>query len=112
MPLDTISGAGRIVNREAEVTPASLESFKAPDKPAGTTFCGGRPSSKSPALEGFGHTSTTSSTSKTKGRPWAAEVENPAEDINSSENFRERRGGKASKAIRFLFAFCHSALEG
>jgi hypothetical protein len=82
MPLDTISGAGRTANREAAVTPESRASLnvpemKAPAEMAGTTRCGGRPSA--------------TSSSKAKGRPWAAEVETTAEDIDSSGNFREHR---------------------
>jgi len=82
MPLETISGAGRTANREAGVTPASLASLNVPGmntpvEMAGTTRCGGRPSA--------------TSSSKAKGRPWAAEVETTAEDIDSSENFREHR---------------------
>src|ERR1019366_5525833 len=93
MPLGTISGAGRTANREAAVTPASLASLKAAGKIAGTTRCGGCPSPKGSAPEGCGQISATSSSlSKTKGRPWAAEVETTAEDIDSSGNFRERRG--------------------
>ncbi|MFZ1052857.1 MAG: hypothetical protein WAN41_19400, partial [Candidatus Sulfotelmatobacter sp.] len=34
-------------------------------------------------------------------RPWAAEVENTAEDINSSGNFREHRSGEAPQAFAF-----------
>jgi hypothetical protein len=97
MPLETISGAGRTASREAGVTPASLAS-------AEKTRCGRRPSASS-APEGCGQASAASSISKTKGRPWAAEVETTAEDIDSSENFRERRGGKPRRRIRFLFAF-------
>jgi hypothetical protein len=39
-------------------------------------------------------------------------VENTAEDIDSSENFRERRGRKPRRHIRFLFAFKNSAPGG
>jgi hypothetical protein len=105
MPLDTISGIGRTANREAGVIPASLESLKTPEEFAKTTRRGGRPSPKSSAPEGCGHTSTTSSPSKTKGRPWAAEVENTAEDINSSGSFQGAPGLEARRHIRFLFAF-------
>jgi hypothetical protein len=93
MPLDTISGAGRTAKRDAGVTPASLASWKlkAPGKVAETTRWGGRASVKSSACE---QTSASFSLSKTKGRPWAAEVENTAEDINSSGNFREHGAGK------------------
>jgi hypothetical protein len=107
MPLETISGVGRTPNREAGVIPASLESLKTLRKLAGTTRCGGRPSPKSSALEGCGHTSAISSTSKTKGRPWAAEVENTAEDINSSESFQGTPGLESPGGI---FAF-YSPLE-
>jgi hypothetical protein len=42
--------------------------------------------------------------SKRKGRPRAAEVETTAEDIRSSEDFRERRGWSRGGCFRFLFA--------
>jgi len=99
MPLGTISGVGRTANREAGVTPASLASWNAE-----TTRCGGRASVKSSVPEG-GHSSAASSSSKAKGRPWAAEVETTAEDINFSGNFRERRSCKARRHFRFLFAY-------
>jgi hypothetical protein len=81
IPLETISGAGRTANREAEVTPASLAS---PANPPGKALCGGRPVPKSSAPVGCGQTGAPSFSSKIKGRPWAAEVETTAEDINSS----------------------------
>src|ERR1700676_5079114 len=113
MPLDIISGVGRTANREAGVTPASLESLKAPRKFSEPTRCGGRASPKSSPPEGFGHTFTTSPPSKTKGRPWAAEVENTAVDINSSESFRERRGWQPRLAFSLfirLEEFCSQRL--
>jgi hypothetical protein len=105
MPLDTISGIGRTANREAGVIPASLESLKTPGEFAKTTRCGGRPSPKSSAPEGCEHTSATSSPSKTKGRLWAAEVENTAEDINPREVFRERRDWKPGGIFAFYSPF-------
>src|ERR1700691_358540 len=109
IPLETISGVGRAPNREAGVMPASLESAeKAPEPMVGTARCGGR----AWAPEGCGPTSAPySSKSKTKGRLWAAEVET-SEDIDSSGNFRERRGGKPRRHIRFLFALENSAPGG
>jgi hypothetical protein len=92
MPLETISGAGHTANREAGVTPASLASLNIPGKFAETTRCGGRASAKSSAPEGCGQASSTSSVSKTKGRPWAAEVETTAEDIDSSGKFQGTPG--------------------
>src|SRR5580698_5983276 len=92
MPLDTISGTGRTANREAGVTPASLASV-AVEK----ARCGGRPSVHSPSVkssapEGCGQTSPPSSLIKTKRRPWAAEVETTAEDIDSSGKFQGSSG--------------------
>src|SRR4029077_9191634 len=68
MPREPIAAAGHNASREAGVTPASLESFKDPEELAGITLRGGRPSPKSSAPLGCRH-STTSSPSKTKGRP-------------------------------------------
>jgi hypothetical protein len=104
MPLDTISGAGCTASREAGVTLASLESVITPEKnapgsAASITRCGGRASANSSGWEGCGQTSTPFSLSNTKGRPWAAEVENTAEDINSSEDFREHRSREAPQAL-------------
>ena len=108
IPLDTISGAGRTANREAGVMPASLASLEEKTEVGKTevdkTRCGGRPSAQTSAAEGCAQSSVPSSI-KTKGRPWAAEVETTAEDIDPRENFRERRSGKARRQFRFLFAF-------
>jgi hypothetical protein len=52
---------------------------------------------------GCGHTPAASSTSKTKGRPWAAEVETTAEDIDSSGKFQ---GTPGLDSPRGVFAFC------
>jgi hypothetical protein len=97
MPLDTISGTGRTANREAGVTLASLAPFeieKAEVEKAESeeVRCGGRPSAKSSAPEGCGQTSASFSATKTKGRPWAAEVETTAEDIDSSGRFQGTPG--------------------
>jgi hypothetical protein len=94
MPLGTISGARRTANREAGAMPASLASLKVEVEKA---RCGGRAPAIS-APEGCGQASAASSIPKTKGRLWAAEVETTAEDIDSSEDFRERRGLKAAEA--------------
>jgi hypothetical protein len=85
MPLETISGAGRTANCEAGVTPASLASLEVEVEKARR---GGRTSAKSSAPEGCGQTSASFSPTKTKGRPWAAEVETTAEDIDSSGKFQ------------------------
>jgi hypothetical protein len=104
MPLETISAAGRTANCEAGVTPASLASVEVEK-----ARCGGRPSVQGPAPEGCGQTSAPSSI-KTKGRPWAAEVETTAEDIDSSGRFQGTPGRwKPRRHFRFLFAFKDSA---
>ena len=112
-PLEAISGAGRIFRREADVIPASLTSSTEKRSVAPAS----RRRSWEPALslskgrlapgvadeilfrgvEAGSHTSGSSS--KTKGRPKAAEVETTAEDIDSSENFRERRGQETPEAV-------------
>src|SRR5208282_846434 len=75
--------------------------------------CGGRPSVKSSAPDGCGQTSAPSSITKTKRRPWAAEVETTAEDIDSSEEFQGTPGfGKPRRHFRFLFAYRNSAPGG
>jgi hypothetical protein len=96
MPLDTISGTGRTAKREAGVTPASFASWKAPGKIAETIRWGGRASGKSSAC---GQTSAPFSPSKTKGRPWAAEVENTAEDIIPREISGNAGARKAPQAF-------------
>jgi hypothetical protein len=106
IPLETISGAGRTASREAGVTAASLAS---PANPPGKALCGGRPVPKSSTPVGCGQTGAPSFSSKIKGRPWAAEVETTAEDINSSGNFREHRLLEAVRRFRFLFAYKNSA---
>src|ERR1700735_4913778 len=106
MPLDTISGAGRTASREAAVTPASLESCKGRVSPVLSARCGGRASLKSSTPSGSGQTSASFSLAKTKGRLWAAEVENTAEDIISSEKISGNAGArKLRRHFRFLFAF-------
>jgi len=96
MPLETISGAGRISSREAGVTRASLGSAAARSADrSGRTRWGGRPSDVSEGRD----TSGTALASKTKGRPRAAEVETTAEDIRSSEDFRERRGWSPRRLV-------------
>jgi hypothetical protein len=99
MPLDAISGAGRTASREAGVMPASFASLKAPLEIAETARWGGRASPKSSAPVGCGQTSATRSLSNTKGRLWAAEVENTAEDINSSGKFQGARSWEDPQAF-------------
>ena len=111
MPLETISGAGRISSREAGVMCANLgsEEARSAEKSVGRMRCGGR--ARGCPCDGWEgrDTSGTALASKRKGRPRAAEVETTAEDIRSSEDFRERRGwsrgGKYSLFIR-LIEFC------
>src|SRR5579864_3061294 len=101
MPLETISGAGRTSSREAGVTCASLGSEEV--RPERRTGCGGRGS--------VGRdTHGTASSSKTKGRPRAAEVETTAEDIRFLGKFQGTPGllpeiKPRRRCFRFLFAF-------
>jgi hypothetical protein len=93
IPLETISGAERMVSLEAGVIPASLASLKAP---AGTTRWGERGAPNSSAPVGCGRGAAAVASSNIKGRLWAAEVENTAEDIKSSGRFQgtpERESG-------------------
>jgi hypothetical protein len=84
MPLDTISGAGRISSREAGVTLAGR--IVACGILARELFVG---AGEAPVVR----ISAPDSSSKTKRRPSAAEVETTAVDIKFLENFRERRAG-------------------
>src|SRR6202140_4370397 len=98
-PLETISGAGRILRREAGVIWASLGSVEA--NSAGRTRCGGRfcgcPSAGSEGRD----TSGTASVSKTKGRPRAAEVETTAEDIRFLGRFQGTPGWSRGGSFAF-----------
>jgi hypothetical protein len=73
--------------------------LEAPGKVAETTRWGGRASVKSSAC---GQTPASFSLSNTKGRPWAAEVENTAEDIKFLGKISGNAGvGKLRQAFAF-----------
>src|SRR5579862_1714270 len=110
MPLETISGAGLMERREAGTTLDGR--IFAAGRLLASSFA--RPDPSTPPHEpGSERTSPSASSSKTKGRPRAAEVETTAEDIRFLGRFQGTPGLEPSEALSLfirLWRLCFSAV--